>query len=283
MPELSIVLPAFNEAKAIGKVVKEVKNAVVGIDCEIIVVDDGSKDRTAEVISNIPGVTAVSHPYNKGYGASLKTGIRLAKSDYVMIMDGDGQHDPRYIKKFFSMRKDYDMIVGARNKNTGLVRLPAKIAIGLFANYLSGKRIPDLNSGYRLIKTALAKEYLSVLPNKFSFTTTITLLSFDGGYSVHYESIRMKKRKTGKSTIHPINDTLNFILLIVRSTMLVNPLKVFIPVSALMGLFGIAFVLYGLKVYSSFPVSATVIFMAAIFTMFFGLIADQISLMRKEK
>lgn len=284
MKDLSIVIPAYNESKSIETVVKNIKSVLKEskIDAEIIVVNDGSSDSTKKVAEKIDGITLLNHPYNKGYGASLKTGILSSKRDFVMIMDADNQHNPKDILRLYEKRNEYDMVVGARTNTTSIIRSPAKLAIGLFANYLSGRKIPDINSGFRIMKRKMVLEYLHVLPNKFSFTTTITLLAADGGFSLHYVPIRMNKRKTGKSTMHPIKDTINFFLLIIRTTMIVNPLKVFIPAAIIIFLLGLAFTIYGIVVFNSFPKSSSVIIISALFTFFFGLIADQISLMRRE-
>jgi len=280
---LSIVIPAYNEQAMITKVVKDIQSATKSLKPEIIVVNDGSTDNTRATAEKIKGIKLINHPYNKGYGASLKTGIRNSIEDYVLIIDADGQHQASDILRFYKLRKKYDMIIGARKNITSKLRSIPKVMLGLFANYLAGRRLHDLNSGFRLMNKEMALEYLKLLPNKFSFTTTITLLAVDGGFSIQYIPIIVNHRKTGRSTMHPINDTLNILLLIIRSTMLINPLKVFIPASFVLLIVGLLWVIYGLEIYASFPRSATTIFIASMFTFFFGLIADQISQMRRSQ
>jgi len=282
--DLSIIIPAYNEEETITKVIRDVHSVMrsSGISYEIIVVNDGSKDNT-KILAKKENVILINHPYNKGYGASLKTGIRNANSEYVLIMDCDDQHYPEDILRFFKDKEDYDMMVGARTNITSFLRSPAKIMLSFFANYLAGRKIPDLNSGFRLMRRDFVMDYMHILPNTFSFTTTITLCAVDGGHSLAYIPIKVKKRNTGKSTIHPIKDTTNFLLLLIRMTMLFNPLKVFIPVSFFLFIFAIVFSTYGLVFFKSFPRSASIIFVAAMLTFFFGLLADQISLMRRER
>lgn len=282
--EISIVIPAYNEEKAIKSVAFGINKIIKknGINAEIVIVNDGSQDQTLEIIKKIPFVRVVNNQVNLGYGAALKAGIRSCDSEFILIADGDAQHNPEDIVRLYKERKKYSMVVGSRTNITSFIRSPPKIMIGIFASYLSVRKIPDLNSGFRIMRRNLVMEYISILPNKFSFTTTITLAAFDGGYSVHYIPIKMRKRSTGKSTMHPIKDTLNFFLLIIRTTMLFNPLKVFIPITIILFIGAIIFTLYGLVIYGSFPKSASIIFMAGMFTFFFGLLADQMSQMRKQ-
>lgn len=282
--DLSIIIPAYNEEETITKVIRDIHSVMrnSGISYELVVVNDGSKDNT-EALARKEDVVLINHPYNTGYGSSLKTGIRNSKSKYVLIMDGDDQHYPNDILRIFEKAKNYEMVVGARTNITSFLRSPAKIALSFFANYLANRKIPDLNSGFRIMKKDFVMNYMHILPNKFSFTTTITLCAVDGGHSFGYIPIRVKKRNAGKSTIHPIKDTTNFFLLLTRMTMLFNPLKVFIPISLFLLTLGIAFSTYGLVFFKSFPRSASIIFVAAMLTFFFGLLADQISLMRRER
>jgi len=283
--DLSIIIPAYNESKVIREVISDIKRTIInnGINASIIAVNDGSTDNTGEILSSIQDIIILNHPYNKGYGAALKTGIRSADSDYVLIMDADNQHSSEDIFRLYQEKDRYEMVIGARTNVTSIIRSPAKKIINIFASYLAGRKIPDLNSGFRIMKRDFVMDYMHFLPNKFSFTTTITLAGFAGGHSLHYIPIKMKKRKTGKSTIHPVKDTINFFLLLIRTTMLFNPLKVFIPVCIFLIVLGFVFSAYGLSVYGSFPKSASIIFVAGMLTFFFGLVADQISEMRRQK
>ncbi len=235
---VSIIIPAYNEAGSIRDVVNKIRETLSrsGHEYEIIVVDDGSSDGTAAKLVG-QGAVILTHPENKGYGASLKTGIRSAKGDVVVIMDADGTYPPETIPALLSgMDEGYDMVVGARtgkDVNIPLLRRPAKFILKKLADYLSETKIPDLNSGLRAFKKELALKYFHLLPSGFSFTTTITLALLSDGYNVKYVPINYLVRSRGKSKIRPLKDFSNFFLLIVRVICYFNPLKVFLPASLL--------------------------------------------------
>ncbi|NLY76187.1 MAG: glycosyltransferase family 2 protein [Firmicutes bacterium] len=239
---VTVVIPAYNEAASIVESVNSVRESLseAGIDHEIIVVDDGSSDQTYELALGT-GVTVVRHKKNKGYGASLKTGIGLAKNDLIVITDADGTYPPSSIPPLIEGMKDADMVVGARvgqNVNIPLVRQPAKWFLRCLAGYITGERIPDLNSGLRAFRRQCVQQYMNILPDKFSFTTTITVAMLCDNYEVVYLPIDYHKR-TGKSKIVPW-DFVNFTTLVIRLSMLFNPLKIFLPVSLaslILGLF----------------------------------------------
>lgn len=205
---VSIVIPVYNEEKSILELVNRLKK--FEYSNEIIVVDDGSTDNTYELIKDA-GIKVIRHPYNKGYGAALKTGIRNSNSDIVLFMDADGQHKPEDVKTILEHMDTYDMVVGKRTKasKVSLLRRCGKKILKIVANYLSGREIPDLNSGFRAIRKDVVKEFMHILPNSFSFTTTITLACFLAGYSVHYVPIDAPERM-GKSKIKPFRDGFNF-------------------------------------------------------------------------
>ena len=199
---------------------------------EILVVDDGSKDRTAEE-ARATGVRVVQHRQNRGYGEALKTGIRHARFERIAIIDADGSYPPQEIPRLAALLDDAEMVVGARtgpNAAIPLIRRPAKKALTMLASYLTGVTIPDLNSGLRLFRRALAIEFFDLLPSKFSFTTTITLAALNSGYLVEYVEVDYYAR-TGKSKIRPIQDTFNFTMLILRMTLIFRPLKVYLPLA----------------------------------------------------
>jgi glycosyltransferase involved in cell wall biosynthesis len=225
----TIIIPAYNEEEEISLVINGLKS--MDEKCEIIVVDDGSTDNTFRLASEA-GARVVHHPYNKGYGAALKTGIRNANTDVVLLMDADGQHKPDDACKLLQYMNEYDMVVGSRTNNShvSLLRKPGKKFLSIIANYLSGTKIPDLNSGFRAIKKSMAMDFMHILPNGFSFTTTITLASLTSGYSVKYVPIEAPKR-VGTSKIKPFQDGFLFVMLIIRTIALFNPLKVVLPVS----------------------------------------------------
>lgn len=233
---LSIVIPAYNESGGIAEVVDRVRKVASGLagHWELIVVDDGSSDDTA-ARAEAAGARVIRHLQNRGYGAALKTGIRRAAYEQVVILDADCTYPPEALPELVSHAADQDMVVGARTKGDvqiPLVRRPAKAFLGWLASYLSGFPIPDLNSGFRLMRREAVNRYLGLLPNGFSFTTTITLAMLVSGLAVTYVPIEYHRR-TGRSHIRPIRDTLGFFGLILRTVMHFNPLKIFLPLALL--------------------------------------------------
>jgi len=279
----SIIVPAYNEEKTLKGVVEGIKKAVEGLDCEIIVVDDGSVDRTAEIAASVPGLKLVRHVANKGYGAALKTGAQSANGEWVIYIDADGQHYPQDIRKLISRMPGADMVVGQRTQHMSLLRAPAKIFLAWMANYLAERKIPDLNSGFRAIRRDLVLKYSNILPNTFSFTTTITLALFKGGYSIVYEPIRIRRRAGGTSMISPLRDTPRFAILLLRMTMLFSPLRVFLPISAGLFLLGAAVFLYEAIVYFNLGTLSVILFISALLVFCFGLLADQVSQLRRSQ
>lgn len=231
---LTILIPAYNEAGGIAEVVDRVRAVLrerTG-PWELLVVDDGSSDETASR-AEAAGARVVRHSMNRGYGAALKTGIRRAAHDHVVILDADCTYPPEALPELLGHAADQDMVVGARTKGDvqiPLIRRPAKAFLRWLASYLSGYSIPDLNSGFRLMRRDVVNRFLGILPNGFSFTTTITLAMLVSGFAVTYVPIEYHKR-TGRSHIRPIRDTLGFFGLILRTVMHFNPLKIFLPLA----------------------------------------------------
>ena len=243
---LSIVIPAYNEeigvAGTIDGVVEVIK--LLNIGYELIVVNDGSTDNTAKIVEN-KNIKIINHEENKGYGASLKTGVRYSQYENILIIDADGSYPAEHIPDLLESAMNYDMVVGARvagNVKIPLIRKPAKLFINKLANYLAEKKIPDLNSGMRIIKKEIIQQFVKILPNGFSFTVTITLAMLTNDYQIKYIPINYNERK-GKSKIRPIHDTLNFIQLIIRTVMYFNPLKIFVPLSFFFVIPGIGFLI----------------------------------------
>jgi len=240
------------------------------VDYEIVVVDDGS-EKPVEV----KGAVVVRHPRNMGYGAALKTGLLRAKGGRVLIVDADGTYPLESIPKLLD--GDYDMVVGSRtgvNVSIPLQRRPVKWFLGLLANYLSGTRIPDLNSGLRVFSRERALEFLHLYPRGFSFTTTITLAFLCSDYTVKYVPIEYGIRE-GKSKIRPLQDTLNFTGFIVRTILYFNPLKIFMPVSALMLLVaGLVFLYTAFALGRVMDITVITIIVTAVEIALFGLLAD---------
>ena len=281
---LTIVVPAYNEEGGIGGVLDDLLDmaGTVAMPWEVVVVDDGSRDRTAEIAHGRDGVRVIRHTVNKGYGAALKTGVRHARYELVCITDADGTYPNGRIPDLMEtlVRDELDMIVGARtgpNVAIPLVRRPAKWAIRRLAEYVAGQRIPDVNSGLRVFRKSVALRLLSLLPEGFSFTTTITLGMLANGYLVDYTDIDYHGR-IGKSKIRPIRDTIGFTQLVIRMALYFAPLKVFMPVSGLF--FAIA---AGLGLISTFifgrlaDVTTLVVVLAAVQITAVGMLAELIN------
>ena len=276
----SIVIPAYNEEKSIRNTIDKIKSFATNDVYEIIIVDDGSTDGTCLLIS-ADEVKLIRHSQNRGYGAALKTGISKAQSECIVITDADGTYPNECIPELVEMceKGNFDMVVGARvgkNVKIPLIRRPAKWLITKLASYLTGTKIPDLNSGLRVMKKEVVQKYLNILPDGFSFTSTITLAMLTNGYRVKYVPIDYFERK-GKSKIRPIHDTLNFIQLIIRTVLYFNPLKVFLPLSLFLVLLAFL-VLLGSWVFTGKAMDVTfgVILMTSVMVMMIGMLADLI-------
>ncbi|MCB4790689.1 MAG: glycosyltransferase family 2 protein [Elusimicrobia bacterium] len=271
--KVSLIIPAYNEEVSIKLVLKQI-NSVNGID-EVIVVDDGSTDSTAK-IARESGVKVISNLYNIGYGASIKNGIMKAKNNLIAIIDADGTYQPEDIPKMLEYIEHYDMVVGERNKSSiETSRRPAKWVLNKLANYLSGIKIPDLNSGLRIFRKDVAMKYFNILPAGFSFTTTITLALLSNNYIVKYVPVSYHKRG-GKSKIKPMNDTLNFIQLIIRTTMYFNPLKIFLPISLTLISMGGLIIIAHLIIYQTINKSSVLIILSGLQILAIGMLADLI-------
>jgi glycosyltransferase involved in cell wall biosynthesis len=279
MTRLSIVIPAFNEEGGIGPTLEKLAPIAASLDAEVLVVDDGSQDKTAEVASKIPGVRVLRHDLNRGYGAALKTGIRHAQGDVICITDADGTYPNDRIPELFSYLPRYDMVVGARTGEhvaIPLVRRPAKKFLNVLANLLTGQRIPDLNSGLRLFKREVAERYLHLFPSGFSFTTTITLAMLNADYLVKFVPIDYFRRE-GRSKIRPIRDTYNFLLLILRITTYFNPLKIFVPLAALLAAASLVAGAFDLRHSNGLSDKTVILSLATGLVFLVGLLADSIA------
>ncbi len=284
VPPLSIVVPAYNEENAIRDTIVQIHTTMSKVTphFEIIAVDDCSTDRTLSALRRIKldNVKVMHHQHNRGYGAALKTGIRVAQYDAVAITDADGTYPNARIPELAAELGTQDMVVGARvgkNVRIPLVRRPAKWFIGQLANYLVRYKIPDINSGLRVFKRETLMQFLSILPDGFSFTTTITLAMLTCGYNVQYIPIDYAKR-VGKSKIRPIRDTLNFIQLIIRTILLFEPLRIFLPVSITMFLAAAGVFAYSwLFTPQLMDMTTTLLFVGALQILAVGMIADMIN------
>lgn len=288
---ISIIIPAYNEQDSIGEVLGSLQEWCDR--AEIIVVDDASTDRTAELAKQA-GLRVIRHLHNKGYGASLKTGIRAAAGEVIVMMDADGQHSASQIQPLLDALDDNDMVVGARGKGSDapLLRRPGKWVLTAVANYLAQTQIPDLNSGLRAFRRNVAMRFLHILPNGFSFTTTLTLALFKEGYNVAYVPITTRPR-VGSSTVNQIPHGLSTIMLIIRIIALFDPLKVFLPASAVLFLIGTAYwigsvISHAMEVnpttsFIHIPSGAVILLVSSVVVFMFGILADQVSAIRREK
>lgn len=283
---VTLVVPAFDEEGGIDGVVERLAGLDLGVPLELLVVNDGSRDKTAEKLAALaerfPVLRVIDHPVNRGYGAALKTGFAAAAHDVVVITDADGTYpEDRIVDLLARIDDGAEMAVGARtgaNVHIPLIRRPAKNALRLLASYLAGRRIPDLNSGLRAFRRELVLQYRPVLPEGFSFTTTITLASLTNNHRVDYVSIDYAPR-SGRSKIKPIRDTLGFTALIIRTVTYFNPLKVFYPAAFfLLVLFGISLVfdLFFVEGHPDMGDKTVLLFVAFVQVMSLGLIADLI-------
>lgn len=284
--DFSLVLPIYNEQEIVEKALEEILkiNSNNNDLFEVIVVNDGSNDLTPSILkkfSLVKNIKIISHDRNYGYGRSLKTGIKNANSENIFITDIDGTYPINKIVYFYYkfVEKNCDMLVGARDAgsvNISLIRKPPKYLINKLANYLVDYKIPDLNSGFRIFKKQLFKKYEYILPDGFSFTSTITLAFISDYKLVSYEEINYEKR-VGKSKIHPIKDTINFVILILKVIIYFNPLRVFIPLSIITFLLGLILFLLRIIIGGQFLVSSIILIFFATNFLFLGLIADLIN------
>jgi glycosyltransferase involved in cell wall biosynthesis len=279
---VSVVIPAFNESESIGQVLDGLIKTLRGYPqpFEIIVIDDGSLDRTAEIAAGFP-VRLLQHRVNKGYGASLKTGVRAACYELIAMIDSDGQHNPADLMRLIEAACQADMVVGARGKSSHApaLRKPGKWLLQKVANYLAGMSIPDLNSGLRVFQRKLILRFAHILPNGFSFTTTLTLAALKENYLVVWSPITVTRR-SGKSSVNIVGDGYNTLILILRTIVLFDPLKVFLPPSLFLFIFGVLFSLYGVFRYQSVPESGVISIISAVLLFFLGILADSISSLR---
>ena len=286
--EYSVIIPAFKEGNVIHGVITEIRKVMDNLKkrYEILVIDDGSKDDTAEQVRKA-GARVIQHPYNIGNGAAVKTGIRNARGNIIITMDGDGQHDPNDIPKLLERIGAYDMVVGSRNSesDTAAHRDIANMIFNSLATYISGRKIEDLTSGFRAIKTRIARQFVYLLPNQFSYPTTITLSVVRAGYSLGYESIRFARRAgTTKSKIKPLRDGLRFLMIILKIAVFYAPLKIFVPVSALTFLLGVVYGLMRIFVlHAPYGQTSALLMSTAALIFMVGLVSEQIAQLRFDR
>ncbi len=282
---ISVVIPAYNEENGIGSTLDKVKDVLTarGIAFEVLVVNDGSTDATARIAAE-KGATVISHPYNIGNGASVKTGLRNAKGDLVVLLDADGQHPPETLPELLKHIPEYDMVVGARvaSSHASLARRWGNNAYNRFASVITGREIEDLTSGYRVIKSSISKKFIYLLPNGFSYPTTITMSLLRAGYSLKYVHITARRRH-GKSKLKTTKEAARFFLIILKVATLFSPFRVFLPISFASLTMGLVYGSYMLLVHHRFSNMVLLLLTTGLFVFLMGLIAEQIAMLRLER
>jgi glycosyltransferase involved in cell wall biosynthesis len=276
----SVIVPAFHEAEGIADVVSALVTA--GPWHEIIVVDDGSRDDTGGR-ARAAGATVLRHPYNKGNGAAIKTGLRHATGVHVLIVDGDGQHSPSDARRLVERLGDFDLVIGARAAATQATigRRAGNAALNGLATYLTGRRIPDLTSGFRAAKRTVLVEFLHLIPNGFSTPTTTTLACIKAGYSVEFVPIEAGRRQ-GSSKIKFARDGAKFFLIIVKIVTFFSPLRVFLPVSIACFSVGALYAAWTIATQSHLTNSSVLLIVVSVVIFLMGLVSEQIAALRFE-
>ena len=280
--QVSIVIPAFNEAESLEAVIKKITMLDLP-GCEIIVVDDGSTDGSSDVALKA-GANVIRHPYNIGNGAAVKSGIRVARGRTIVLMDGDGQHQPQDIPKLLAETRDYHMVVGARAKGSKLRfhRYAANMIYNWLASYVTQFNVKDLTSGFRALPRAEALRFIDLLPNTFSYPTTLTLAFLRSGLTVKYVPIQSLYR-SGQSKISLASDGFRFLLIITKIATLFAPFRIFLPVSVVCFLGGLTNYIYTYVTQHRFTNMSVFMFTTAVIIFMLGLISEQIALLRMER
>lgn len=285
-PNISVIIPAYHEETMIAPLINRIQDTLDSLPhtYEIIVVDDGSQDNTAHCAQEA-GARVIVHPYNIGNGAAVKTGIRNARGDILVMLDADGQHPPEEIPRLLELLDPYDMVVGARTResDSDWHRNIANSVYNWFASYVCGRKIEDLTSGFRVIKADVARSFVYLLPNTFSYPTTITLAVVRAGYSLFYVPITAPRR-VGKSKIKLFRDGSRFLIIILKVATLFSPFKIFIPMSILMFLTGVGYAFFKVLVLDQRygPTSAMLMTLAVVIFMV-GLVSEQVAQLRFDR
>ncbi|MEW6008546.1 MAG: glycosyltransferase family 2 protein [Candidatus Omnitrophota bacterium] len=278
---VSVIIPVYNEEKNLQYVISSIKSALKG-NFELLIINDGSTDKSADIIRN-SGAVLVNQPYRMGNGAAIKRGIREAKGDILVFMDGDGQHKAEDIHRLLEHIEEFDMVVGARTNNSNMClhrRLANKIYNWL-ASYVTSFRIEDLTCGFRAIKKTLALKFVYLLPNTFSYPTTLTLAVLKTGRSIKYIPITTTARE-GKSKINTIYDGAGFLLILFKIATLFSPFKIFLPISILFFILGLINYAYTFFTAHRFTSMSALLFTTSAIIFMLSLVSEQISLLRMQ-
>jgi len=279
--EVTILMPAFNEEQSIGKTIREIKQ--LHPDFEILVVDDGSTDQTKEEAVKA-GANVWKHPHNIGNGAAIKTGLRYASGEWILMMDSDGQHRPEDIARLLEYKDDYEMVVGARTKEskTSLHRDVANFIYNRLATYVTKFKVEDLTSGFRLVKNERVRKFIYLLPNTFSYPSTITMAYLRSGLSIKYVPIQTLARK-GKSKIRLLQDGIRFFLIITKIATLFSPFRIFLPVSFLFFVTGLGYYILTYVTQHRFTNMSMLLLSSSVIIFMMGLVSEQISQIRYDR
>ena len=278
LANVSIIIPAKNEATGLKTILPTLKSLLK--EAEIIVVNDGSSDDTIKVCQSY-AVTCITHPYSMGNGAAIKTGARAARGNILVFMDGDGQHQPQDVSRLINKLRDgFDMAVGARGTagQASVGRLAANTLYNTIASWMVERKVEDLTSGFRAVKANQFKEFIHLLPNGFSYPTTITMSFFRAGYPVAYIPIRTKSRE-GKSHIQPLRDGVRFLLIIFKVGTLYSPLKLFLPIALAHFIIGLCYYGYTYFIFGRFTNMSALLFTTSVVVFLIGLVSEQITML----
>ncbi|MCP4652152.1 MAG: glycosyltransferase family 2 protein [Candidatus Omnitrophica bacterium] len=280
--KVTVILPAYNEEESLKDLISKI-HEVLGQECEVIVINDASTDNTASVAVDC-GARVIHNPYNMGNGAAVKRGIRKASGQAIVLMDADGQHNPEEIPKLLEGLSDFDMVVGARTKSAQVFwRKIANNIYNCLASYISGMKIDDLTSGFRAFKKDKAMKFLYLLPNTFSYPSTLTLSFIKAAYSVKFIEASVLPRQKGKSKINLLSDGTRFFVIIMKICVFFSPLKVFLPISLLFGGLGLGY--YGYTFFNAhrFTNMSALLLSSSVIILMLGLVSEQIASLRMEK
>ncbi len=279
--EVTVLLPAYNEEESIASVIHHIRDLYP--DFEILVIDDGSTDNTMRVAMEA-GANVWPHPYNIGNGAAVKTGLRCASGEWIVMMDADGQHKPEDIARLLEYKDKFDMVVGARVKEseTCWYRDIANRIYNKFASYVTKFKVEDLTSGFRLVRASTVKQFIYLLPNTFSYPSTLTMAYLRSGFTLKYVPVQTRKRK-GKSKIKLLQDGTRFFLIITKVATLFSPMRVFLPISGSLFMIALAYYIYTFITQNRFTNMSALLFNSSLTIFMMGLIAEQISQMRYDR